>query len=171
MDGGRMEDRNMEAGGEQRRASFFQIITIDNPMKFLLPVVYLLFSYCLSAQQQTCPPNSNFSDGTLTYWAAYTGNNANGNGPSAIADTFSAYQNAPNGTIGATSIDEYQLAGTKGIQVISSAGIDPFGGFTTLPVINGYRYNSAVLLGSTSVSRNSGPVRTQGGYIRGISYL
>lgn len=140
-------------------------------MKFLLPVAYLLFSYSLSAQQQTCPPNSNFSDGTLTYWGAYTGNNANGNGPSAIADTFSAYQNAPFGTIGATSIDEYQLAGTKGIQVISSASIDPFGGFTTLPVINGYRYNSAVLLGSTSVSRNSGPVRTQGGYIRGISYL
>ncbi|HJU45357.1 MAG TPA: gliding motility-associated C-terminal domain-containing protein [Chitinophagaceae bacterium] len=126
----------------------------------------LIFSHTFS-QSQICPANINFASGTLTHWYAYTGNNQQGNGPSAIMQRFDSTQPAPAGTIGATAIPEYQLPFVNGIQLVTTAGTDPYGGFTTIPTINGYSYNYSLLLGSTAV-RGGGQDR--GGYIRGISY-
>jgi gliding motility-associated-like protein len=142
---------------------------MESLMKFFLPVVCFLVFSRTNAQTQSCPLNSNFSAGSLTHWLAYTGNNRNGNGPGAIMQTYDSNAAAPAGTIGATTIDEYLLAGDPGIQVINTASKDPYGGFLTIPNINGYQYNNSVLLGSTTISHsNSGG--TAGGYIRGISY-
>ncbi|MBS1946351.1 MAG: gliding motility-associated C-terminal domain-containing protein [Bacteroidetes bacterium] len=121
-----------------------------------------------TGQSQACPANINFSNRTLTHWLAYTGNNANGNGPSAIKQTYDSNQTAPFGTIGATAIPEYQLSSVTGIQVVTQRSSDYFGGFPTIPTINGYSYNYSVLIGSTAIStRNS---NTKGGFIRGVKY-
>ena len=135
-----------------------------------------------AGQSQSCPINIDFSAGTLIHWEAYTGNNAGGNGPNAIKAVYDSSQPAPNGTIGATTLPEYNLAGVSGIRVVTGQGIDPFGGFQTIPTINGYAYHYSILLGSTSVAERptndssngqpSNPVNgMQGGYVRGISYL
>ena len=135
-----------------------------------------------AAQMQSCPVNINFSDGTLTHWKAYTGNNKEGNGAGAIAIVYDPGQSVPNGTIGVTTLPEYKLAGVSGVSVITSQGVDPFGGFQTIPTINGYAYHYSILLGSTSVAprQTSDPTTgqpnnqmngPQGGYVRGISYL
>ncbi len=139
-------------------------------MKFFLPVIFTVISSSLFAQSQTCPVNINFSDGTLTDWGAYTGNNGglSHNGPASIKVNYQAGQVAPLGTTGATIITEYQLS-APGIQVISANGIDLYGGFPTVPTINGYAYNHSVLLGSTNITRNNGI--SGGGYVRGIKYL
>jgi hypothetical protein len=119
---------------------------------------------------QTCPANINFSQNNLTHWFAYTGNNRAGNGPTAIMRTYDSLNLAPNGTLGARTIYEYNLyPQVAGIQVITNNGKDLYGGFPTIPTINGYQYNYAILLGSTSVTR-SGSSGAQGGYIRGIKY-
>jgi gliding motility-associated-like protein len=137
------------------------------------------------SQFQSCPINVNFSDGDLTHWEAYTGNNKAGNGSSAIIVVYDSSQSSPNGTIGATTFPEYNLPGVSGIRVITSQGTDAFGGFQTIPTINGYAYHYSILLGSTSVSHqgtnepSNGPPGTtvapvngpQGGYVRGITYL
>lgn len=84
--------------------------------------------------------------------------------------TYDSLTQSPNGTIGAKTVYEYNLYPLiPGIQVITAKGMDQFGGFPTIPTINGYQYNYAILLGSTSVTRSSSS-GTQGGYIRGISY-
>lgn len=146
---------------------------MDSLMKFLCCVLYsvcsLFFCSRAFAQVQACPLNSNFSFGSLTHWYAYTGNNKLGNGPGAILSRYDSVNAAPSGTIGATTIYEYGLPSTAGIQIINSSSIDPFGGFPTIPKINGYQYSGSVLLGSTAIthSTNAG---IQGGYIRGISY-
>jgi len=122
------------------------------------------------AQSQTCPDNISFSSGTITHWSAYTGNNRFGNGPGAIKDFYDAGSNPPTGSIGLSIISEYNLSAT-GIQVLTSRTRDFFGGFATIPNINGYQYTNSVLLGSTNVSMGGGPGGgPQGGYIRGISY-
>ena len=135
-------------------------------------------------QSQSCPVNINFSSGTLTHWQAYTGNNKDGNGPTAIKVIYDSSQPAPGGTIGVSALPEYNLPGVDGVQVITRPGTDPFGGFPMIPTINGYAYHYSILLGSTSVSRRQannpgdqpvapgapagiGPL---GGYIRGIRY-
>ena len=137
------------------------------------------------SQSQSCPINVNFSDGTLTHWEAYTGNNKAGNGPAAIIVVYNSNQLSPVGTIGATTFPEYNLPGVNGIRVITSQGTDAFGGFQTIPTINGYAYQYSILLGSTSVSdqptnepSNGLPGTTvapvndpRGGYVRGVSYL
>jgi gliding motility-associated-like protein len=121
------------------------------------------------AQTQQCPANINFSAGALTHWLAYTGNNMFGNGPSAIKLVYDSTDSAPSGTIGASTIQEYQLPTVNAITVNVKAGIDYFGGFLTVPTINGYQYSYSVLLGSTAITRNLGN-GARGGYIRGISY-
>lgn len=132
--------------------------------------------------QQSCPVNIDFSARTLIHWNAYTGNNTGGNGPGAIKIVYDSSQSVPDGTIGATSLPEYNLSGVSGISVVASQGIDPFGGFQTIPTINGYAYHYSILLGSTSVAyRQANDPSTgqstnqvngaQGGYVRGISYL
>jgi hypothetical protein len=136
------------------------------------PVVLGLFIfYGGIAQGQACPDNISFSMSSLTNWEAYTGNNRNGNGASAIKITYKANVAAPAGTIGATAISEYNLSYPPGIQVNNAQGADYFGGFPTIPNINGYQYTNSVMIGSTSVAipqaANQGP---QGGYIRGIKY-
>ncbi|MBN9382631.1 MAG: gliding motility-associated C-terminal domain-containing protein [Chitinophagaceae bacterium] len=137
-------------------------------MKFLLPIVCLLVSYDLLAQQQACPLNNDFSLGNLTHWHAYTGNNAGGN-PASTIKPYDTAQGAPGGTIGVSSISEFNLPSTTGIQVITNNYTDYLGGFPTIPTINGYKYNYSVLLGSTAITRsNSSGI--QGGYVRGISY-
>ncbi len=144
----------------------------SNPLRLLLNACCLFFFSGAFSQSQTCPVNSNFSMGDLTNWSAYTGTNRDGNGPGSVKQTYSAFSNAPSGTIGNSIINEYQLDNRQGIQVISSQGTDPFGGFNTIPVINGYQYGHSVLLGSTAVSGGGGNgPGGQGGYVRGISYL
>jgi hypothetical protein len=139
-------------------------------MKFWLCALCLVIFSSLSAQMQTCPANINFSQNNLTHWFAYTGNNRAGNGPTAIMRTYDSLNLAPNGTLGARTIYEYNLfPQVAGIQVITNNGKDLYGGFPTIPTINGYKYNYAILLGSTSITR-SGSSGAQGGYIRGISY-
>jgi len=123
------------------------------------------------AQTQACPVNSNFSSGDLTHWYAYTGNNKNGNGINARIVTYDSTSPPPTGTIGATQVQEYNLPSVTGIQILTQAGVDPFGGFSTVPTINGYKYNYSMLLGSTAVSRGGGGGGgNQGGYVRGVSY-
>jgi len=117
---------------------------------------------------QACPININFSSGTLTHWYAYTGNNNQvGNGAPSIKVRYDSAFAAPAGTLGSASIPEYNLASVPGIQTLNTPGTDVFGGFSTIPVINGYAYNYSILLGSISVSHGSG---TSGGYTRGVSY-
>jgi PKD-like domain/CHU_C Type IX secretion signal domain len=131
----------------------------------------LLLFICLHAfpQSQTCPVNINFASGDLTHWYAYTGNNKNGNGDGAIMQRYDSGTNAPNGTIGTTSIQEFNLPVVRGIQVLTENGTDPFGYFPKIPTINGYNYKYSILLGSTSVTRGNGN-NGGGGYIRGVSY-
>src|SRR5260221_3330145 len=140
-------------------------------MKYWLCVLSIFIFSSVFSQVQTCPANINFSSHDLTHWAAYTGNNRNGNGPTAILQNYDSTKSLPWGTVGIKTIYEYGLSGTTGIQVISAAGTDIFGGFSTIPTINGYQYNYSILLGSTTVSYGSaGQQVANGGYIRGISY-
>jgi len=130
-----------------------------------------------AGQAQSCPVNINFSDGNLSHWKGYTGNNKDGNGPWAIKLTYDYSQSSSAPSV----LPEYNLPSVNGVSVITSQGTDAFGNFPTIPTINGYAYHYSVLLGSTSVaerprddqsngqpSTNNGP---QGGYVRGISYL
>ncbi len=139
-------------------------------MKYWVGIFFLIAFAKARSQTQSCPPNINFSNGTLTQWDAYTGNNHFGNGPSAIKQRYDKGVATPGGTIGSVVIYEYGL-GVPGIQVYSQNGVDPFGNFPIIPNINGYQYASSVKLGSTSVSQNaSSNGGAPGGYIRGISY-
>lgn len=139
-------------------------------MKKIYPVVLLLIAQSAYSQSQVCPLNSNWSLDNLTHWFAYTGNNAGGNGPGAIRVRYDSTIGPPAGTLGAQSIQEYQLPSVLGIQVLGSSATDPFGGFATVPKINGYQYTNTLKLGSTSITRSSGNA-VGGGYVRGVSYL
>jgi hypothetical protein len=140
-------------------------------MKYRMAVLMLLICFRSFSQLQTCPVNINFATGDLTHWLAYTGNNANGNGPSAIKKTYDSTLTSPNGTIGSSVFSEYGLPSRLGIQVITTRSNDEFGGFPTIPTINGYNYTYSILLGSTAISRNGGSNGAgAGGYIRGVSY-
>jgi hypothetical protein len=114
--------------------------------------------------------NINFASGDLTHWYAYTGNNRDGNGPGAIKQKYDSINNAPSGTRGAKTLPEFNLNSVRGVQVITTQGTDPFGGFPTIPTINGYAYHYSILLGSTAVSRGNFNGGAPGGYIRGVSY-
>jgi gliding motility-associated-like protein len=144
---------------------------IDKMAKFLLWCFCLCISYTSFSQSQSCPLNINYSSGNLTHWFAYTGNNQQGNGPNAIKQTYDSTVAAPTGTIGAVNIPEYNLSSVNGIQVKTTPSSDPFGGFSTIPTINGYAYGYSILLGSTSISRSAQDQAPPGGYIRGVSYL
>jgi hypothetical protein len=141
---------------------------IDSRIRYFLLVCCICATTLVFAQPQTCPVNFNFGMGSLTNWSAYTGNNRNGNGPSAIMQTYSVSSPAPTGTLGTRTIQEYSRA-TTGIQVNTTQGTDPFGNFSILPTINGYDYGYSITLGSTTISSGGGG--SNGGYIRGVSYL
>ena len=136
-------------------------------MKYWITGLLLLLLQYSYSQEQGCPININFAENTLTHWAAYVGNNDGGNGPNAIKYRYDSAVAAPYGTMGATSFSEYQLSSVTGIRVITSPSVDPFGGFSSIPVINGYDYHYSILLGSTAISHGNGP---RGGYIRGVQY-
>jgi gliding motility-associated-like protein len=141
-------------------------------MKSFLGILCVFWCIPAIAQMQACPANINFAMGTLTDWSAYTGvfNNGNVSGRTLAASTsYPSNQASPAGTIGATTISEYQLPSMNGISVITSSSLDYFGGFPTIPTINGYSYYQSVLLGSTAISHGNGG--NSGGYVRGISYL
>ncbi|HXB33181.1 MAG TPA: hypothetical protein VNV35_07160 [Puia sp.] len=156
-------------------------------MNICIVVLAIIPPLSSAAQPQSCPVNINFSSATLTHWEAYTGNNMAGNGPGAIIVVYDSSRSAPVGTIGATTFPEYNLPAVNGIQLITGQGTDAFGGFPTIPTINGFTYQYSILLGSTSVSysaannQSNGPPGTpptgttangqQGGYVRGVSYL
>ena len=142
---------------------------IRKPVKFLL-CVFCMVTYYSSFSQQSCPLNINYGSGNLTHWFAYTGNNQQGNGPSAIKQTYDSTVGPPSGTIGVSSLPEYNLSTVSGIQVKTTNSFDPFGGFAVIPTINGYAYNYSILLGSTTISRSNQNEPPPGGYIRGVSY-
>lgn len=123
-------------------------------MRFLFfAVVFLVLINCtVSAQDQTCPVNINFSGGTLANWSATTG---------LIEGSTTSYP-LPNAV---TTIPEYSLQVT-GIQVNTVSSTDHFGKFPTIPTVNGYAYNYSIKLGSstTSFDLNSGN-RNPGGFI------
>ncbi len=110
-------------------------------------------------QSDACPVNINFSAGDLTNWSAVTG---------LIGGASQSYPKPNNGAV---AISEYSLS-TTGISVIRVSTKDKFGGFPTIPVINGYQYSNSVLLGSTSTSHdlNRGNDRNPGGFMRAITY-
>ncbi len=137
-------------------------------MKKFLPVVCLLFCRAAFAQTQVCPLNNNFSFGNLTHWLAYTGNNAKGN-PVTDSLTYDSLVGPPSGTLGTSTIYEYNLPSVAGIQIITASSKDPYGLFATIPKVNGYQYTSTLKLGSTSITHSSGN-SSGGGYVRGVSY-
>lgn len=139
-------------------------------MKHFCFAALLLLFHSASSQLQVCPLNSNYSLGNLTHWEAYTGNNAGGNGPSAIKLYYDSALGPPTGTVGVSTIQEYNLPSVNGIQILSVNSTDPYGGFATIPRINGYQYTNSILLGSTSITHSSAG-GTGGGYVRGVSYL
>ncbi len=148
----------------QLRTAYVLICMIKKLLKYVLCIVALLMSSHAISQVQTCPANINFAEKTLNNWFAYTGTFTSGsNRAPALKQTYNAGVAYPQGTVGAVNISEYGTS-MPGIQVITAASTDPFGGFSTIPNINGYQYNYSILLGSTNT--NSSP----GGYFRGIGY-
>jgi len=141
-----------------------------NLMKLFLSIGWLILASQAFSQSQTCPPNVDFSAHALTHWWAYTGNNQDGNGPGAIRVNYDSTQTAANnGTIGAVVIQEYGLPSVNGIHMVNLPSTDPFGGFQTIPNINGYQYVNSVCIGSTAITRSIS-TGIGGGYIRGIKY-
>lgn len=132
-------------------------------MKNLLYIVFIFLLPGVATAQ--CPDNINFSKGVLTNWSAYTGN-FNFSPP--VQQFYPSGAPAPGGTNGANFINEYNLT-VNGITVNTSNGTDQFGGFETIPIINGYNYKYSTILGSTTVTDRSSGIR--GGYIRGIQYV
>lgn len=121
-------------------------------------------------QIQTCPINIDYSDGTLTHWFAYTGLYAKGTARQhadiIIYDSSAAL---PTGTVAATSITEYSLQ-NKGLEVITTNTLDPFGFFETVPTINGYTYTYSMKVGSSTLNTDQTRNTTNGGLFRGIGY-
>ncbi|HXD77571.1 MAG TPA: gliding motility-associated C-terminal domain-containing protein [Puia sp.] len=139
-------------------------------MKKFIPVLsLLLLTNAVFSQSQVCPLNSNWSLGNLTHWWAYTGNNAGGNDSLDERQKYDSSFGPPNGTLGVTSIPEYTLPSVPGIQVLSASSTDPYGGFATIPNINGYQYTNTIKLGSTQIT-HGGNGGAQGGYVRGVKY-
>lgn len=110
------------------------------------------------AQLQSCPVNINFATGDLSNWSAATG---------LVNNSKTSYP-APNS--GVSTIAEYNIT-TTGIQVIRSSSSDLYGGFSTVPTINGYAYSYSILLGSTATSYDlHSTVNNPGGFERSVSY-
>ncbi len=136
----------------------------DKLTKFWLGGLLIILFTPSFSQIQVCPSNINFGSADLTNWSAYTG----------LLDTLNSKQNyfAPN--IGISTISEYKIS-NPGITVITSSTTDLFGGFATIPIINGYQYTNSVKLGSSANShdynlRSNTVINNPGGFVRGISY-
>jgi hypothetical protein len=110
------------------------------------------------SQNQACPLNINFSSGNISSWAAKTGLV---NGPAV---------NYPAPNAGVAAIPEYSLTIT-GIDVIAVATTDPYGGFPTVPTINGYSYGFSIQIGSTATSYDlHSAAPNPGGFTRAVTY-
>lgn len=129
-----------------------------NWLTYLLCVAAWAVALPAWSQIQTCPVNIDFSARDLSMWSAQTGLVGGGT------------QTYPGSNSGRVVIPEYTMQ-INGIQVITNTYNDQFGGFPTIPTINGYAYNYSVLLGSTATSHdlNSGS-RAPGGFTRAITY-
>jgi gliding motility-associated-like protein len=127
---------------------------------FLTGCVALFFFIPALSQIQSCPANINFATGDLSFWSAKTGL-VNGAG-----------QNYPAPNNGVSVIPEYSIPLT-GINVITTPYNDLYGGFSTIPVINGVSYGYSVLIGSTATSFNlgGGGAGNPGGFTRAVTYL
>ncbi|HRN56719.1 MAG TPA: hypothetical protein PLL71_09720, partial [Agriterribacter sp.] len=110
------------------------------------------------AQDQSCPFNINFSAGDLSLWSAQTG---------LVSGAVRQYP-VPNTAV--SVIAEYSIL-TTGIEVIATSGTDKFGGFPTIPTINGYAYGYSIKLGSEATSWDlRGNDRNPGGFVRSVTY-
>jgi len=133
-------------------------------MRYQLKLWVLIFAefFIVSAvysQLQSCPTNINFSDGDLSFWSAKTG----------LLGGPSRDYPAPNN--GVSVISEYSIP-PIGIKVITNSSADLYGGFATIPVINGYSYGYSVQLGSTANSYDlHSTVENPGGFARSITYV
>jgi gliding motility-associated-like protein len=134
------------------------VAPIKTCIKYWLCFAILCIAVRGFSQIQTCPSNINFNTGDLSFWSATTG----------LVNRASQTYPAPN--IGTTAISEYTIPAT-GIQVITTSFNDQFGGFPSIPTINGYAYNYSVLLGSTATSWDlNSTSRNPGGFTRAITY-
>src|SRR6185295_20418549 len=106
---------------------------------WLVSFATFFISSHLYSQLQSCPVNINFSDRDLSSWSAKTGL-INGAG-----------QNYPAPNNGVSTIPEFTIS-PIGIKVITASTPDLYGGFQTIPVINGYSYGYSVQIGSTANS-------------------
>ncbi|MFT3705303.1 MAG: gliding motility-associated C-terminal domain-containing protein [Agriterribacter sp.] len=124
----------------------------------IVSLVLLCFSSAL-CQEQTCPVNINFLSGDLSYWSAQTG---------LVAGPSRQYP-APN--TGTSTIQEYSIA-TTGIQVLTTSTRDKYGGFSTVPTLNGYAYGQSIKLGSDATSWDlHTDERSPGGFVRSVTYI
>ncbi|WP_081148309.1 T9SS type B sorting domain-containing protein [Niastella vici] len=127
-------------------------------MKYFLCIAVIIIAVPGFSQTHTCPTNINFNTGDLSNWAAATG----------LVKGAKINYPAPN--TGVSSINEYAISKT-GIRVITSAGTDPYGGFTTIPAINGYSYNYSIQLGSTANSHDYNSQQSNpGGFTSSVTY-
>ena len=133
-------------------------------MKFFLGILCIFWGVPVLAQLQACPVNINFNQGNLSNWTAETGIFLSGSDHDDSSSHIgkSIYPNWQS------NITEYQLPSMNGVEVNTSSSTDYYGGFPTIPTINGYQYNFSVLLGSTAISKSNG---NQGGYYRYVTYL
>lgn len=127
-------------------------------IRWLVGIAGMLFCIATNGQMQTCPANINFAMGDLSFWSARTG----------LVNGASVNYPAPN--TGRSAITEYNISAT-GVQVITSSTNDQYGGFPTIPTINGYAYNYSVKLGSNATSYDLKASTNPGGFQRSITYL
>ncbi|MFT3750602.1 MAG: gliding motility-associated C-terminal domain-containing protein [Agriterribacter sp.] len=130
-------------------------------LRLRLIIISTLLVLCVCpvfCQDQACPYNINFSAGDLSSWSAQTGL-VNG-----------AIRQYPMPNTGVSVIPEYSIS-TTGIQVLTSAGTDRFGNFSTIPTINGYSYGYSIKLGSDATSWDlQSNDRSPGGFVRSVTY-
>jgi gliding motility-associated-like protein len=125
---------------------------------WLIGFATVFISSPLYSQLQSCPININFSAGDLSSWSAKTGLLG---GPS---------RNYPAPNNGVSVIPEYSIP-PVGMKVITASSTDLYGGFQTIPVINGYSYGYSVKIGSTANSYDLHSDATNpGGFVRSITY-
>src|SRR4030095_5799558 len=125
---------------------------------WLISFATFFISSTLYSQLQSCPVNINFSQRDLSSWSAKTG----------LLGGASRNYPAPNN--GVTTIPEFSIS-PIGIKVITTSTNDLYGGFQTIPVINGYSYGYSVQIGSTTNSYDLHTTATNpGGFSRAISY-
>ena len=128
--------------------------------------IWVILLFCLLqcpaapafAQLQTCPVNINYATGDLANWSASTG---------LVNGSTKSY---PSPNVGTAVIPEYNIT-LPAINVVTSSNTDPYGGFSTIPVINGYTYNYSIQLGSTATSYDlRSNSNNPGGFTRAVTY-